>query len=418
MRPSYILKTAVVGLKTNKARSFLTMLGVIIGIASVVAMMSLGAGAQNLIVGQIMSIGSNTIFIEPGSFDPKEQSMMQAQVEQMEIKTLKVSDAEAIEELSTIEKAAPAVMGTGRVLHENIDKKITFLGTTPASFEIEGTGVILGREMQESDVRAQARVALLGHQISEDLFGEDNPIGQKIRIKKTNFIVIGVLEETGDQMFFNLNDIIYIPVTTAQSFLTGGDHVNQIIAKAKSEKDIDESVRNIRLLLRERHDIYNPEGNLTKDDFRVMSQVEAANMLEQVTSIFTLFLSSVAAIALIVGGIGIMNIMLVSVTERTREIGLRKAVGAKKKDILWQFLSEAVLLTVIGGIIGVILGIVLSFLGGIALGRMLGTDWGFFISVKAIGLGFGVSSMIGLVFGIYPARKAARLSPIEALRYE
>jgi len=309
-------------------------------------------------------------------------------------------------------------MGTGRVLHKNIDKKITFLGIAPAFLEINGTDTILGRRMQESDVKAQARVALLGNQISEDLFGGDNPIGQKIRIGKTNFMVIGVLEEAGDQMFFNLNEVIYVPVTAAQSFLVGGNHIHEIIAEAKSEKDIDESVESIRLLLRERHDIYNPEGDLTKDDFRVMSQVEVANMLKQVTSIFTLFLSSVAAIALIVGGIGIMNIMLVSVTERTREIGLRKAVGAKKKDILSQFLLEAILLTIIGGIIGVILGIILSFLGGIALGKMLGTDWGFSISIKAITLGFGVSSIIGLVFGIYPARQAAKLSPIEALRYE
>lgn len=418
MRPYYILKTAVIGLKTNKARSFLTMLGVIIGIAAVVAMMSVGAGAQNLIVGQIMSIGSNTIFIEPGSFDPKEQSMMQAQVEQMEIKTLKVSDAEAIEELPTIKRAACILIGTGRVLYKNIDKKITFFGIVPALQEIEGTDTVLGRGLQESDIRANARVALLGYQISEDLFGQDNPIGEKIRIGKTNFTVVGVLEETGDQMFFNLNEVVYIPVTTAQSFLVGGDHIHQIMAQAENEDSIDESVRNIRLLLRDRHDIYNPEGDLTKDDFRVMSQVEAANMLRQVTSIFTLFLSSVAAIALIVGGIGIMNIMLVSVTERTREIGLRKAVGARRKDILLQFLLEAVVLTIIGGIIGVILGIIFSFLGGLILGKMLGTDWGFFISLQAIGLGFGVASIIGLVFGIYPARKAAKLSPIEALRYE
>jgi putative ABC transport system permease protein len=418
MKLSYTLKTAIVGLKTNKVRSFLTMLGVVIGIAAVVSMMSLGAGAENLIIGQIMSFGSNNIFIEPGSFDPQRESMMQSMVESMEVKTLKISDVEAIKRLPVIKEAAPMVMGTDRVLHENIDKKVTFIGTTPASLRISETKLIFGREMTEEDIRSNARVALLGHQISNDLFGDENPIGKKIRIKKTNFTVIGVLEELGQQMFFNLDEIIYVPITTAQGFLTGGNHLNSIIVQAASEEVIEEAVENIRVILRERHNIYNPEGDLSKDDFRVMSQVEAANMLKMITGIFTLFLSSVAAIALVVGGIGIMNIMLVSVVERTREIGLRKALGAKKKDILWQFLLEAIVLTLIGGIIGVVLGVILSFIGGVVLGRMLTSSWGFFISWKAIILGFGVASIVGLIFGIYPARKASKLSPIEALRYE
>ncbi len=418
MKLLYTLKTAIVGLKTNKVRSFLTMLGVIIGIAAVVSTMSLGEGAENLIVGQIMSMGSNNIFIEPGSFDPKEQSMMQSMAETMEIKTMKLGDAEAIEKLPTIKETAPMVMGTGRVLHKDIDKKVTFIGTTPAALKIDKTKTILGREMTELDVRSNTRVALLGYQISKDLFGGENPVGEKIRIQKTNFRVIGVLEEVGNQMFFSFDDIVYVPITTAQSFLLGGDHINQIIAQAENEEVLEEAVENIKVLLRERHNIYNPEGDPAKDDFKVMSQKEAADMLKMVTGIFTLFLSSVAAIALVVGGIGIMNIMLVSVTERTKEIGLRKAVGAKRKDILLQFLMEAITLTLVGGIIGIISGVLLSFVGGLVLGRMLGSGWGFFISWKAIILGFGVASIVGLVFGIYPAKKASKLSPIEALRYE
>ncbi len=414
----YSFKTALIGLKTNKVRSFLTILGIIIGIAAVVAMMSLGAGAENLIVGQIMSMGSNNIFIEPGSFDPKKTSMMEAMMKEMEIKTLKISDAKAIKNLPEIEEAAPLVVGMDKVVYKDINKKITFLGTTPAAHIVEGTNIILGRDFTDAEVKSQARVAVLGYKITQDLFGDENPIGKTIRIKKTNFKVIGVLEERGSQTFMNLDEYIYVPITTAQKLLLGIDHIRWIIAKAKNENVVDEAVADIRLLLRDRHNIYNPQGDLTKDDFRVMSQVEATNTLSSVMEIFTLFLASIAAIALVVGGIGIMNIMLVSVTERTKEIGLRKAVGARRKDILYQFLLEALVLTFLGGVIGVILGVIGSFFGGMVFGKMLNTNWGFFISFKAIGLGLGVSTVVGLAFGIYPARKAAQLSPIEALRYE
>lgn len=418
MRLSYSLKTAVIGLKTNKGRSFLTMLGIIIGVTSIVSMMSLGAGAESLIVGEIMSMGSNNIFIEPGSFDPKRTSMMEAMTEQMEIKTLKVSDAEAIERLSLVEETAPIAIGTGRILYRDVDKKITFLGTTPSALDVYDLQVLLGRTMTEGEVRGQARVVILGYQVSKDLFGDEDPISKNIRIKRTNFKVIGVLGEKGRQMFFSLDEYVFVPVTTAQTFLTGTDHVNNIAAKAINEESIGEAIEDIRLLLRDRHNIYNPEGDLSKDDFRVMSQVEAAEMMEAITGIFTLFLSGVAAIALLVGGIGIMNIMLVSVAERTKEIGLRKAVGARKKDILLQFLLEAIVLTILGGILGVIFGVIFSFFGGRVFGNMLGMSWGFFVSVRAIVLGFGVAGITGLVFGIYPARKASKLSPIEALRYE
>lgn len=418
MRLFYSLKTAIIGLKTNKGRSFLTMLGIIIGIMAVVAMMSLGAGAENLIIGEIMSMGSNNIFIEPGSFDPKKTSMMEAMVEEMEVKTLKVSDAEAIAKLPLIDQTAPITIGTGRILYRDADKKITFLGTTPSALNVYDLQIFSGRAMTEGEVRSNARVVILGHQVKEDLFGDEDAIGKNIRIQRTNFQIIGVLEEKGRQMFFSLDEYIFLPVTSAQAFLTGTDHVNNIAATAINEKVIEEAIEDIRLLLRDRHNIYNPEGDLSKDDFRVVSQVEAANMMESITGIFTLFLSGVAAIALIVGGIGIMNIMMVSVVERTKEIGLRKAVGAKNKDILLQFLLEAVVLTIIGGILGVIIGVVFSFFGGIVLGKYIGMDWGFFVSLKAIILGFTVAGITGLVFGIYPARKAAKLDPIEALRYE
>jgi putative ABC transport system permease protein len=263
-----------------------------------------------------------------------------------------------------------------------------------------------------------ARVVVLGNSIKEDLFADEDPIGKIVRIKKTNFRIIGVLKEQGTQMFMNMDEIIYVPIITAQKLLTGQDHLRWIIARAKNEEVIDTAVYNIRLLLRERHGIYNPENDLGKDDFKVMSQAETAEMMEAVIGILTALLSCIAAISLVVGGIGIMNIMLVSVAERTHEIGLRKAVGARSKDILNQFLLEAMVLTLAGGIIGIISGIAVSLLASIVLGQLLQVGWQFTISISSILLAFAVASAIGLIFGIYPARKAAKLSPIEALRYE
>ena len=418
MRLIYSFKTAIVGLKAHKVRSFLTMLGIIIGVASVVGMMSLGTEVQNLIVGQVMSLGSNNIFIEPGSFDPKKTSMMESMMEQMEIKTLKMSDAEAIEKLDNVDTVTPVVMGTVRVVYRDVDKKTTFLGMNQNAQKILENKIVSGREMTDADVKSRATVALLGHKIKKDLFGDQDPVGETIRIKNVNFKVIGVAEEVGSQMFLSVDEYIFVPVTTAQKLLLGTDHLNNIIVRIKDEKKLDETLEDIRFLLREKHNIYNPEGDLSKDDFRVTSQVEAAKTLTSVTSIFTLFLSSIGAIALIVGGIGKMNIMLVSVTERTKEIGLRKAVGAREKDILMQFLLEAIIMTVIGGVIGIVLGIIFSFVGGLVLVQVLNVGWKFFISIKAILIGFGVAAITGLAFGIYPARKAAKLNPIEALRYE
>lgn len=414
------LKIALIGLKTNKIRSFLTMLGIIIGIASVILMLSLGTGAHNLIIGQIVSLGSNNIFIEPGAWSGKMEkgTMMQSILEEFDIKTLTLADAEAIGREPTVEMVAPFVSGVGRMVYKNTSKKITFMGTTEAAAKITDSEIILGRAIKETDVKSMARVIVLGYDVAEDLFGQENPLGKTVRIKKTNFKVIGVRERQGTQVFMNLDGYVYVPITTAQKLLLGVNHIRQIIVKAKSADVIDEAIYNIRLLLRERHNIYNPEGDPSKDDFKIMSQEETAEMLGTVTSILTVLLSSIAAIALIVGGIGIMNIMLVSVTERTREVGLRKAVGARKKDILCQFLVEAIVLTVFGGIIGIILGVIFSYLSSIIISATIGLKWGFVVPLNAVAVAFGVSSIIGLVFGIYPAHKAAELSPIAALRYE
>jgi len=419
MRFKDLIKISFTALKANKSRTFLTMLGIIIGVGAVIIMMSLGKGAQGLILGQIQSIGANSIYVEPGSFDPKGGSdFMGSAIEEMTIKTLKLKDLESIRKDPLVDLAYPMVYGSSRAIYRNEDQKITFIGITPEAYEMDDWHAINGRDVSEDDVRSIAKVATLGHKIAEDLFGEEDPIGKSIRIKKTNLKVIGVMEERGMEMFQNFDEYVYVPVTTAQKLLLGIEHLNAIAVRAKSESAIDPLIENIRLALRENHNIYNPEGDLAKDDFKVMSQVEAANMVKQVTGILTAFLSSIAAIALIVGGIGIMNIMLVSVTERTREIGLRKAVGARNKDILKQFLIEAVALTLFGGLIGFIIGLMFSLTAAIVLSKVLNTNWSFVMPFGAVILAFGVAALVGLVFGIYPARKASRLNPIEALRHE
>ena len=412
------IRISMIALKANKSRSALTMLGIVIGVGAVIIMMSLGKGAQNLIVGQIQSLGANSVYVEPGSFDPQGGFSMDMALEEMTIKTLKLQDVEAIKKDRLVDMVYPMVYGVARAVYRSNDEKITFIGITPEAYIIDNWHAVVGRNINEEEVRGIAKVATLGHKIAKDLFGEEDPIGKTIRIKKTNLKVIGVMEERGVEMFQNYDEYVYVPVTTAQKLLLGVDHLNAITVMAINDDVVDELIENIRLILRETHNIYNPEGDLSKDDFKVMSQVEAADMLSQITGVLTAFLSSIAAIALFVGGIGIMNIMLVSVTERTREIGLRKAVGARNKDILKQFLIESVTLTVLGGIIGFVGGTLLSFVVSIGLTKALNMDWAFVVPFGSVVLAFGVAAVVGLVFGIYPARKAAKLNPIEALRHE
>jgi len=402
-------------LRVNKMRSALTMLGIIIGVGSVIVMMSLGKGAQNLIIGQVSSLGSNNIQIEPGS---PVGSLSERVIEQMGQKNLKAEDADAIAKNVNVEKVTPLVYGSGVISYQGEDEKITFIGGGADAFDITNLVIADGRGVSEDDIKSMGRVTVLGYKLSQNLFNGDDPVGKTVRIGKLSLRVIGVLQEKGGQIFQTFDDYAYVPYSTAQKLMLGVDYVNAIIVKAKSDKVINQLEEEIRIILRDRHHIYNPEGDLSKDDFNVMSQVEAANMLNQITGVLTAFLSSIAAIALIVGGIGIMNIMLVSVTERTREIGLRKAVGARNKDIMNQFLIEAVTLTLFGGIIGFIGGTSFSLAASVILSKVLKINWAFSIPFGAVVLAFGVATVIGLIFGIYPARKASKLNPIEALRHE
>ncbi|HNU96673.1 MAG TPA: ABC transporter permease [Candidatus Portnoybacteria bacterium] len=415
MKLSESIKISFNTLKTNKMRSALTMLGIVIGVGSVILMMSLGNGAQNLVVGQVASMGSNNIYIEPGS---PAGSMSQQVIDQLGKINLKASDAEAIAKNPNVGRVSSMIYGNGIAGYFGEDKKITFMGIDEEAMDISNLSIASGRGISKDDVSSMARIVVLGHKLAKDLFGEDDPIGKTIRIKKLTLRVVGILEEKGGQLFQTFDDYAYIPLTTVQKLLMGIDYINAILVKAKNEKVIDQVVEDARIILRERHGIYNPEGDLAKDDFKVMSQVEMASMLTQITSALTIFLSLIAAIALIVGGIGIMNIMLVSVTERTKEIGLRKAVGARNKDILNQFLLEAITLTLLGGLIGFVGGTSISFVASIVLTKVLQSNWVFTIPIGAVILSLVVATMIGLIFGIYPAKKASKLNPIEALRYE
>lgn len=420
MNPKDILTTTLRGLMANKGRSLLTILGIVIGISAVTTAMAVGKGAEKMIVSQVASLGSNNIFIEPGAWSERMErgSLMQSMAEEMQIKTLVNEDVLAIEKLATVDKAAPFTFNVGRVVYKEETKKVTYLGTDQNATFIGDYDAIMGRNIEEDDIRSMARVAVLGYTTWQDLFGDENPVGKTIRVKKTNFRVIGVIEEKGPQAFMDMDKSMLVPFNTAQKLLTGENFLRFVVVKAKEKDLIEPAVEQIREALRERHDIYNPEEDPAKDDFKVMSQKDTAQIIGNVTGIFTVLVSSIAAISLIVGGVGIMNIMLVSVAERTREIGLRKAVGARAKDILNQFLIESIALTSAGGILGMICGTLFSYLASYIFEYFLGSSWGFYLPWKALALSVFISFVVGLVFGIYPARKASRLSPIEALRYE
>ena len=406
------LKTAYTSLQANRGRSALTMLGIVIGISSVILMVSVGQGAESIILGQIQGFGSKNLFVEPGR-EPHGPSAFSS----IFTNSLKLEDVASLQDTSRVPHAvdaAPLVIGNTRVTYGNTEVSTTYGGTTPAMQRIMDFTIALGRFFTQEEAYSQARVAVLGEKVREELFGRSSPVGELIKIKRVTFRVVGVMKPVGSIGFQNFDDRVFVPISSAQKLLSGINHVNFIMVRADSEARVAQTKTDITLTLRERHGIQNPDN----DDFHVSTQEDAAGRIGIVTDILTILLSSVAAISLIVGGIGIMNIMLVSVTERTREIGLRKAVGATNGDILAQFLTESVLLTLVGGIAGVGAGITIAYGVSLIATHALGYIWNFALPIDAVVLAFGVSAVIGLVFGIYPARRASRLNPIDALRYE
>lgn len=392
-------------LVANKMRSLLTMLGIIIGVAAVIALVSIGYGVRSQIQDSISSLGSNLLMVYPGA--PRTPGVRPTADSQ---KTLKLEDYTTISHLQDIDMASPVSAGSSYVVIYTNKNWTTSVNGVNSDFQyINNWTVKSGRFITASQVERRERVAVIGATVATILFGTEDPVGKDIRIKNNPYKVIGVLESKGSGSFGNdQDDVIYIPYTTGMERLQGVDYLRMIYIKAKDGVDLDRLQTDVENILRVRHNIKNPE----LDDFNVRNMATIMATVEETTATMTLFLGAVAAISLVVGGIGIMNIMLVSVTERTREIGVRKALGATYRVIVMQFLIEAVVISLVGGAIGILVGIGASKLIG-ALTSMKTV-----ISMGPILLSFGFSMAIGLVFGLYPARKAAKLNPIDALHYE
>jgi len=403
-------KYAFQNLVLQKSRSFLTMLGIIIGVAAVISIMAVGASAQDLLLAQVRAMGSNLIGVLPGASD---EMGPPATLFGIEITTLKYEDALALEKIPHLTAVCSYVKGRGTISYFNQIKDFDYTGVTPSYLEVGDTSVESGRFIKEEENDSLARVVVLGSQVKEKLFGRDNPLAQRIKINQISFKVIGVMKERGVAAFENKDEQVFIPLKTAQKLLLGIDHLAFIRAKVNEAANIDLAISQMKDILRYRHRITDP----AKDDFSVRSTAQALDILGAITQALKLFLVAVAAISLIVGGIGIMNIMFVVVSERTREIGLRKALGAKRKDILIQFLVESATITLLGGIIGIVLGILIAFIITIGV-NYFGYDWQFIVTPFSIFVSTLMAVSVGLVFGLWPANRASKLNPIKALRYE
>jgi putative ABC transport system permease protein len=392
----------------NRMRTFLTMLGMMIGVGAVVMMMAIGEGAQQSIKKSISSMGSNLFIVLSGP--PNSAGARSATGNAL---SLNVKDADAIIELDGIAGVAPTTMGSAQVIYAGNNWNTTVIGTTPSYMEIRDWVIDDGYVFSNSDMRSATRVALIGKTVADNLFGDDtDPVGKTIRIKQSPFLVVGVLNPKGQSLDGrDQDDTIIVPLTTAQRKLFGNQvpgSVRMMMVQAESDKAMPQAEEDINNLLRQRHNIREGSDN----DFSVRNLTAIANTAAETTRTMALLLGAIASISLLVGGIGIMNIMLVSVTERTREIGIRMAIGARERDILLQFLLEAFVISIVGCVIGILIGV-----GGAMLVKSFtGTDA--IVTTQSISLAFAVAASVGIFFGFYPARKAARLNPIEALRFQ
>jgi len=394
-------------LTVNKMRTGLAILGIVIGIGSVIALVSLGQSTQQAIQSQIQSLGANLLTVNPGA-----QRSGGVQGAQGSRTSLTEEDAKAIEsstKITTIKNVSPEFQQRAQVTTGGTNTNTQIIGVTPVYTEVHKISVASGAFITQRDVDQMTKVAVIGPQVVTDLFGEGaNAVGQKIRIRGQSFTVVGVTAAKGGSGFLNQDDIIFAPLSTVQKQLFGANYVSSIALEAKSPEVMVTAQDEVGYLLLVRHKLNDP----AQADFSIMNQQDIINTVASTTGMFTSLLSGIAAISLLVGGIGIMNIMLVTVTERTREIGLRKALGAKKRTITTQFLIESIILTFVGGAIGIVVGIIASYV----ISRVINSQ--FVISPNSIVLAFAVSAGIGILFGWYPAKRAANLQPIEALRYE
>jgi putative ABC transport system permease protein len=410
MNPLQSARVALRALRVNKLRSMLTMLGIIIGVGAVIAMVGVGAGAQARVAEQIQSLGSNLIIVLSGSTTAG--GIRGGQGTRL---TITEDDAVAIgRDVPSVHASAPSMRGSAQIVFGNLNWATGIQGVTPEYFEAREWNAIAGRVFTPEDLAGAQKVALLGQTTAQNLFGDADPIGQIVRIKKVPFTVIGVLDRKGQNSWGqDQDDVAVIPLTTAKKKVLGVSQANarsvgSISVKITAGEDMVEAEHQIRELLRQRHRLQPYQD----DDFTLRNLSEILQTQEESSKVMTYLLAAIASVSLLVGGIGIMNIMLVSVTERTREIGLRMAVGARGKDILLQFLVEAVTLSLIGGIIGIALGL------GSSQAISQFAEWRTQVPAQAVAIAFGFAAAVGVFFGFYPARKAARLDPIEALRYE
>jgi len=411
MNTQQTIKTALQALRAHKARSALTILGIVIGIAAIIIVMSLGQGAQALIIDQVSGLGAETVVVRPGGgLSDIPGTLLSQALTKKDVENLKkrgnVPNLVSVEPFVTVvgdieykgNKYRPSIVGGSA----------QFMGDV---FEIEPS---VGSYYDKSDIEAGAKVAVIGHDVKDEIFENLNAVGENIQIKNTKFKIIGVFEKTSSVTSFPFNEMVTIPQTTALTYINGSNYYNELIIRGDLPENVSKMAYDIEMTLRDSHDLRPNE----KNDFTVQTQEEAIGQIEKIVNVLTAFLTMVVAVSLVVGGVGIMNIMLVSVTERTQEIGLRKALGARRVDILKQFLIEAVILTSIGGIIGVVLGALISFGASVTLARTVDESWRFIFPINAAVLGVGVSAGVGLIFGIYPASQASKKSPIEALKYE
>lgn len=405
MNLSDLFQETYTALSANKARSGLTILGIVIGIGSVIAMVSIGQGASGQIQSSIEGLGSNLLTVTPG-FAQQGRGFVSSG--RGSAQTLVNDDIEVVRGLAGVAYVSPELQRRFQIIYSGNNTNSTVIGVEPDYANVRNVSTAAGSFITESNVRSMGRVAVLGPTVALDLFGEGNdPVGKTIRINRINFKVIGVLQPKGSAGFFNPDDTVFVPLTTMQKILAGANYLSSIAISVESKNLMPQVQEEAAFALAAKHRV-DPES----PDFSIVSQADILGTLTQVTDTFTMFLASIAGISLIVGGIGIMNMMLTTVTERTREIGLRKAIGAKGRHISRQFLAEAIMLTFMGGAAGIALGWIISML----VTRFAGIATA--VSLSSILLAFGVSAAIGIIFGYYPARRAASLNPIEALRYE
>ncbi len=409
------IKISLRNLAASKLRSFLTILGVLIGVASVIIIFSIGISAQEMILDQIKGIGSNLVAVMPGASD---EDGPPAAIFGISVTTLTYDDLRALRDQKNVPEAedgAGYVLGTAVATSKNEELIISFMGTTASYPNVENTKIEQGRFFTHEEERNLSRVVVLGMTIAKDLFANENPLNQDVKINEQKYTVIGVLQERGAAGFgvSSQDDTVFIPIKTAQKIILGINHLGFIRMKIQDSAKIESAKEHIKMTVRDRHNISDPDN----DDFTVRDMATALEALTTVTNALRYFLLAIGTVSLMVGGVGIMNIMLIAVSQRIKEVGTRKAVGAKNSDILTQFIVESAAVSFLGGVAGIILGVIVAFIVAIVV-QYLGYNWPFRVSLVSIVVATLVSISIGVVFGLYPARKAAKISPMEALRYE